>query len=347
MTALQKINQARRWTMHQLTKHVGGAPCLSADSLQEKNSIHKILVSRPNHRLGNLLLITPLLQELENQFPNSKIDVFLKGGLGPIVLKEYKNINEIIALPKDHFQHFPTYLSTWMRLRRKKYDLVINATPQSSSGRLSTQFCKAKYKLFGDGDHPEEPQKIEEHHIAKLPVYRFRQALAGRTSFTEEIPSLDLKLSETEIAAGKALLAQLNPSPQKKTIAIFTYATGEKCHSKAWWNVFYQSLKKRFPDHFILEILPKEKVSQIDFKSATYYSQDLREMCGLLANTAGFIGADSGIMHLAVASKTPVMGLFCVTDLDKYKPYGRNNIAVDTTKANIPEIINLLSQILK
>lgn len=159
MTALQKINQARRWTMHQLTKHVGGAPCLSADSLQEKNSIHKILVSRPNHRLGNLLLITPLLQELENQFPNSKIDVFLKGGLGPIVLKEYKNINEIIALPKDHFQHFPTYLSTWMRLRRKKYDLVINATPQSSSGRLSTQFCKAKYKLFGDGDHPEEPQK--------------------------------------------------------------------------------------------------------------------------------------------------------------------------------------------
>lgn len=346
MTALQKLNQARRWTMHQLTKHVGSANCISTDSLQEKNNIHKILVSRPNHRLGNLLLITPLLQELEHQFPESKIDVFLKGGLGPIVLKEYKNINEIIALPKDHFQHFPTYLSTWMKLRRKKYDLVINATPQSSSGRLSTQFCKAKYKLYGDQDNPQEPASAEEHHIAKLPVYRFRQALAEQASFTEEIPTLDLKLSEAEIAAGKALLAQLNPLAQK-TLAIFTYATGEKCHSKAWWNVFYQALKQRFPDYFILEILPKEKISQLDFKSATYYSQDLREMCSLLANTAGFIGADSGIMHLAVASKTPVMGLFCVTDLNKYKPYGRKNIAVDTTQVNIPEITSLLQQILK
>lgn len=346
MTALKKLNQARRWTMHQLTKHVGGVNCLSAEALQEKNSVHKILVSRPNHRLGNLLLITPLLQELEDKFPNSKIDVFLKGGLGPIVLKEYKNINEIIALPKNHFQHFPTYLSTWIKLRKKKYDLVINAIPQSSSGRLSTQFCKARYKLYGDQDKQQEAIRAAERHIAKLPVYCFRQALGKQASFIKEVPTLDMKLSEAEITAGKELLAKMNPSSQK-TIAIFTYATGEKCHSKAWWNVFYQALKKTFPDYFILEILPKEKTSQIDFKSATYYSQDLREMCSLLANTAGFIGADSGIMHLAVASKTPVMGLFCVTDLNKYQPYGRKNIAVDTTQVNIPEIISLFQQILK
>ena len=45
------------------------------EAVGTNDAIKKILVCRPNHRLGSLLLLQPLVQELESTFPNSKIDL--------------------------------------------------------------------------------------------------------------------------------------------------------------------------------------------------------------------------------------------------------------------------------
>jgi hypothetical protein len=44
-----------------------------------KVKFNKILICRPNPRLGNQLLITPLLQEVITTFPECKIDLFVNG----------------------------------------------------------------------------------------------------------------------------------------------------------------------------------------------------------------------------------------------------------------------------
>lgn len=345
MSIIKEINGFRRWLTHSLTGGIGNKN-VNQSSLPLNGSIQSILVTRPNHRLGNLLLITPLLQELENLFPHAKIDVFLKGGLGPIILKEYKNINEIIALPKDHFNALPAYLATWLKLREKEYDLVINAAPDSSSGRLSTKLSHAVYKLYGENEYHCQTGAENYDHIAKLPVCFLRDAVFRKQPTPPtQIPPLSLKMSKEEIEKGKGQMENIIGS-QKKVLAIFTYATGEKCHSKSWWKKFYTSLKAAFPEYVILEILPKENISQIDFEAPTYYSKDLREICGLLANTTAFVGADSGMMHLAVASGTPVIGLFNVTNPKKYCPYGGKNVAINTTQTPITEITGKLKTIL-
>jgi len=343
MALLQKLNAMRRRLMYHLTRNVGKQN-ENKVLFQDKSEIKTILVTRPNHRLGNLLLITPLLQELENNFPDSKIDVFLKGNLGPIVLKEYKNVRNIISLPKNHFKKLPAYLYTWIKLSTQKYDLVINAVPESSSGKLSTKLCRGKYKIFGDeNDKKTEPQQ----HIAKLPVFNFRNFIRGnQIGLDFAVPTLNLKLTSAEVDNGKAILREIVKN-DKKTIAIFTYATGTKCYKKNWWMEFYTALQNRFPGYNIIEILPKENVSQIDFAAATFYSRDLREIAGLLANTAVFIGADSGMMHLAVAAQIPVAGLFSVTDCNKYKPYGGRNIAINTNKTSILTGIKQIAHILE
>ena len=53
-----------------------------------RNKIKRILICRPNHRLGNLLLITPLIQEISETFPDCKIDLFVKGGIAPTVISK-------------------------------------------------------------------------------------------------------------------------------------------------------------------------------------------------------------------------------------------------------------------
>lgn len=63
--------------MQGLTKNIGKSKAgLKAD---KDVKINRILISRPNHRLGNLLLLTPLVQEVANTFPDSKIDLSRKG----------------------------------------------------------------------------------------------------------------------------------------------------------------------------------------------------------------------------------------------------------------------------
>ena len=333
--------------MRSLTRNVGTTQLVSDGATGPLIEIKRVLICRPNHRLGNLLLITPLVQEIENTFPDCKIDLFIKGGLGPIVFKNYKNVDRFIVLPKKPFNELVKYAKVWMSLKKHKYDIAINIAQSSSSGRISAQFSNSKYKFFGD-DIEEIQSKYDDYvHMAKSPVYYFRYCLdkLGYKGSDNPIPSLNLKLSAVEIAEGQKALKQIVDNG-KKTISIFTFATGEKCYSESWWEIFYGRLLKEYPDYNIIEILPVENVSQIGFKAATFYSKDIREMGALIANTEVFIGADSGIVHLASASQTPTVGLFSVTQTSIYEPYGNKNIAINTNTTTIDEWITIVNGIL-
>ncbi|MBA4155073.1 glycosyltransferase family 9 protein [Flavobacterium sp.] len=341
------INKYRKRIMFFLTNQVGKKTTILSKSEIKRENIKRVLICRPNHRLGNQLLITPLVQEVSSTFPNCKIDLFLKGGLGPIIFKNYDNVETIIQLPKKHFKQLFLYIKSWSRIRKIKYDIAINVEKNSSSGRLSTKFANATYHFFGDNEDDFRQKHDDYFHMAKYPVYSFREYITtiGLKAENNEVPTLNLKLSADELIDGKKKLSTLTQNNQQ-TICLFTYATGAKCHSTAWWSEFYENLKIKFPNKNIIEILPVENISMIDFKAPTFYSKDIREMASLMANTNVFVGADSGIMHLASAAQVPVLGLFSVTNMEKYKPYNSNSIGLNTNDSNNEAIYEAIESIL-
>jgi hypothetical protein len=116
MIFFKKINVFRRKATKMLTSSIGKNN--KKNQLFDSNTkIKRILVSRPNHRLGNQLLVTPLLQELERLFPESKIDLFVKGGVSNEIFKNYSQVDTIISLPKKHFKELFTYLKAWLSLK--------------------------------------------------------------------------------------------------------------------------------------------------------------------------------------------------------------------------------------
>jgi heptosyltransferase-3 len=345
MKIKKNINGVRRSVMRSLTKNIGKS---SIDLNPEKDIIIKrILISRPNHRLGNLLLLSPLVQEVIDTFPESKIDLFVKGGITPSIYKNYTNIDKITQLPKKPFSNLFQYIKGWTSIRTKKYDLVINASFGSSSGRLSTLFANSKYRLFGDFDENCSLQYSDYGHSAKNSVYNLRHYLSklGRSENTDKVPSLDLKLDKYEIQKGKEKLFEVVKN-DKKTICLFTNATGEKCYSESWWTEFYDKLEKAFPEYNIIELLPVENISKLNFKIPSFYSKDIREMGAFIANTVLFIAADNGVMHLASASGTPTVGLFSVTDENAYKPYDNKSFSINTGNVDNEGIIDLLRKTL-
>lgn len=345
MDIYREVNRFRRFLMRQMTKNIGSRSSCKGLS-NDPNTIKRVLICRPNHRLGNLLLITPLLQEVSAMFPDAKIDLFGKGFLAKTLFRNYKNVDNIFVLPKKAFDHLFEYFKVWFAMRRQHYDIVINVDFNSSSGRLATQFSNSKYKFFGDVSEINMLRHDDDEHIAKYPVYNFRAFLSelGFKVNNSAVAPLDLKLSSFEIEKGKEIVNRLVGN-EKRTICLFTFATGTKCYSTEWWEVFYDRLKKDFPDYNIIEVLPVENVSQISFKAPTFYSKDIFEIGSVIANVDLFIGADSGIMHLASATGTPTLGLFSVTYLNKYTPYNDKNIGVDTNVNCIDHCIEIIKSV--
>lgn len=337
----KKINAARRSLMRGLTKNVGKSNAVSKQSQDIK--IKRILISRPNHRLGNLLLLTPLVQEVISTFPDSRIDLFVKGGVTPVIYKNYENIDTYIQLPKKPFSNLGKYIKGWFQLKFRKYDLAINSNPGSSSGRLSILATNATYKFFGDHDDELASKYSDYNHDAKKTIYNLRKFLTelGFPENTSKIPSLKIILDDEELEKGKQDLHKIVQN-DKKTICLFTNATGAKIYSEEWWNTFYDKLKTAFPDYNIIELLPVENISKLNFKIPNFYSTDIREMGGFLANCTLFIAADNGVMHLASSVNVPTIGLFQVTEQTVYEPYNDKSFSINTNNADQDKVIDLI-----
>jgi len=343
MRLKKKINDWRGAIVRKFTNLIGpeGEQRVASGSIE----IKKILICRPNHRLGNQLLMTPLLNEIEQTLPQAKVHLFLKGNLGAAVFKNFTSVEAIFELPKKPFSNLWKYLWSWSQIRQNNYDLVLNVVSISGSGRIATRFANARVKSFGVFNHEEKNLPPDSIHLGKAPVYNFRRALheIGYDAATTPITPLDLRLTAEEREQGKSDL-QTVVNNGKKTISIFTFATGAKCYSPQWWSEFYQKLKANFTDYNIIEILPVEGVSSIAFQAPTYSHKDIRRVASVIAATDLWIGADSGVMHLASAAGALTAGLFSVTNPANLAPYNGNSRALDTRELSIDDCMEALKK---
>lgn len=195
--------------MRFLTSRIG-RPYIEKIQINDyKNSKIKVLVIRPNHRLGNLLLITPLIQEIESHFKEISIDLFVKGQISNIIFKNYSIINNHFQLPKKPFNNLINYFFTWLKLLFLKYDLVINVDEYSSSGRIATRIVNSKYKItrleeVGDKNILLKNENI--NHMAIKPILLFKNFIGSEISPKEQYFSIDLRLNEIEKENGNYLI---------------------------------------------------------------------------------------------------------------------------------------------
>ncbi|MCF6300721.1 MAG: lipopolysaccharide heptosyltransferase family protein [Proteobacteria bacterium] len=319
-----------------------------SDQVVEINKIKRVLICRPNQRLGNLLLLTPLIQEIENMIPAVEIDIIVKGQVANCLFQNYRSVKNIIQLPKKPFISPKEYFTKYKKAINDDYDLVINAVENSSSGRIITRKSKGKHKISGKINKFDQWTLADYKHIAKAPVIALRQSFYKACCSSihgKKIPCLNLLLDQGELLKGAELLYQITGN-HNKTICLFTFATDDKLLCKSWWDLMYKDLREEFFDFNIIEVLPMENVSQIDFKVPHFYGKDIRELASLMAACDVFLGTDSGIMHLASAANTPTIGLFSTTDEDIYRPLNHLSCSINVTQNDNDAILKQLNRVL-
>lgn len=318
-----------------------------------RKGIHRIVVLRPNHRLGNTLLLTPLLSELERLYPGAEVDILTSGAAASDVFARRDCVRNLWILPNKVVRH---PLASWRiirRMQRQHYDMAIDPCVGSQSGRLFLSIAKAKHKLgfeqFGmdGGVTCNIPVPSQLSHMGQLPVYLLRRGCEEEFA-ASDCPGLDLRLTSEEQGKGRDRLHQLmegQPAYAGPVIALFGDATGSKVFPQAWWVEMIQRLHQLRPDHRFIEIVPASGTSKFGNVYPVYYSTSIRRMAAVMAASDFVISADCGVMHLAASSGVPTVGIFSTTKPLQYGPYGGRNFAVSAdskTAATIAEDVNRL-----
>lgn len=299
--------------------------------------IFRVLVCRPTHSLGNTLLLTPLLQEIEATYPGAEIDIVSRTPVASEIFGRFASVRRIFILPSRPVHRFGRLIHILTRIRETRYDLVIDPEPRSRTGRALLGLAKARYKVGFQHGHSRaltHPMAMSAsvRHSGLRPVDLLRRAVG--TTLSMPFPVLDIGLSPAEREIGRLILSRLLDSSGvdqgKGVIGIFANATGDKLLPGGWWLPFLATLTARYPEHRVVEIVPAFGRSMLGSRYPTYYSSDVRRLAAMLSALTTFISADCGIMHLACAAGVPVTGIFCATDSDEWGPYGPLDRALDS-----------------
>ena len=130
-----------------------------------------ILVINLMH-LGDLMLVTPVLRTLRHNYPEARITLLADRILADIV-QENRNIDECLLIDKKgRDRSFLGILRFAWRLRKRKYDLVVNlhrnerssALAALSGGKCIVGYAKPGFALFFDHVSPDQHPVMHEVH---------------------------------------------------------------------------------------------------------------------------------------------------------------------------------------
>jgi len=288
--------------------------------LPARTDIRSVLVVRINGRLGNTLFMTPLLRQLHELLPQATIDLAVSYPNAAPLLAGTPGLGRVILFPhKGGAGMAGRYLGALRTLRQQQYDLVIEPTQFSTSGRIVLALSRARHRLgfatptqWAPLTHTVPPP-AQSLHMGVEPLYLLAQALD--LPLQAGAARLWLPLSAAERAAGReaiaaALAAVAGPATAGEPIGFFAHATGLKNLGRSWWQAFWKEFQRLAPTVRPVEFLPTPATAPVNPAGASLHLPAQRALTAAIAGTRLFICADGGPMHLASSTDTPTVGLF-------------------------------------
>lgn len=299
------------------------------------DGIRDILVIRTAY-IGDVVMTMPILKPLKEKFPGSRIS-FLTSTPAGEVLKNNPYLDDVITY--DPFWFYPTekkkYLEFIKGLKKRSFDLVIESRGDIRELLFLVWPLKARFKLsydFGGGGYLLTD--IVPYHGLKHKVeYHFDMI----RYLGCDIGDLDWGVYLTEGEKNKVREILEKNSIRKPFISVHP---GARIPLKRWMADRYAKLCDRLIEDYGLplimlgakgernivdEILREMRHRPTDLVGAL----TLRELSGILSESALFICNDSSPMHIAASMKTPTVAIFGPSKSVETAPYGNVNRIVE------------------
>lgn len=284
-----------------------------------QHSVKKILFVTLSN-IGDVVLTTPTLEALHQQYPDALIDI-VGDSRSEILFKHCPYLGRFYR--KDKQKGWRGVLQLLVQLRKQHYDLAVDLR---SDGLLF--LIKARTKLRKLSNQSSLHLHSVEKHYA---------ALRNKTSQT--IPDPKVWLSDSERKIADIFLSKY------RTKRILALGLGANFKGKIWPTHTFVSLACSMASHFdLILLLGNQQDSEMAEKFMAEYPFPVMNGCGrfnLLETTAlleqadYFVGNDSGLGHLASAVGTATFTIFGVGQPNRYRPWGSKASWIQETKNNI------------
>jgi len=303
-------------------------------------------VVRQDSRLGNLVLMTPLIRGLKVSFPNADLSVLISEGFEE-VCEHNPYIDHIIVFQKKRARFSPLrYLWFIHDVRKKHFGLAIDVSDGrhfSLNNVLLTSLSGARYRLGYDREGAESffnllvPLPSENTHIA--------DAMLGLAKYIspdlEEFP-LAYYISECE---REFAYDWLEKHSVKQFDSFFVIHPGGR-GKKQWGAENFSVLIDRISYEIGVKIIvvgSREEDKIIDrirdlSKGAFDVLQDVTigQMAAVIECCDMFISGDTGPMHVSSSLDCPTVGIFTSSDFRIYGPRGKNARIVIGKDGQVP-----------
>ena len=304
-----------------------------------KELYQNILVIHLMH-LGDLMLGTPVLAALRQQYPAARITLLADKKLADVVAAN-EHLDECLLIDKKGADGgLLGILRYAMRLRKNHYDLVINlhrnerssALAALSGGRRIVGYAKPGFALAFDHVSPSQNQVMHEvhSHYAALRAAGVLHA-DGTAGLEMWIPPAAKEEAER--------LWQAHFAPTDKVIAI---NIGASWATKRWSDAYFAVvadtyLRRGYHIAVMGGPMDREMVEECRARMEEREHPHLHiftgqvslgVLAGLLSRCILFITTDSGPMHVGVAMHVPVICMFGSSPIPGFYPYDARSISV-------------------
>jgi lipopolysaccharide heptosyltransferase II len=282
--------------------------------------------------IGDVTRALPLANRLRAGYPRAHIAWAVEPAAAP-VLANHPALDDRLVFERRGGA--TTFLAFLRRVRRERFDLVLDLQRHAKSGLVSAA-SRAPVRVGFHRHNAKELNWLWNTHTIE-PVeprgWKLDQYLrfADFLELPPSVPRFDLTLTEEEQASVTRLLA----SRTRPFAALFL---GSNWESRLWFAErcagVVDGLAERGLDAVLIggadvrelaaETVRRSTLPPLDLSART----SLRESYGVLARARVAIGPDSGPMHLAAAAGTPVVSLWGATTPARSAPFGSEHLVL-------------------
>ncbi len=263
--------------------------------------------------IGDVVLATPLIEKLHHFFPEAEIDFLLRKGNEPL-LSGHPYIHEVMVWDKKK-NKTTNLVRMLLRIRRNKYDKVINLQRYFATGLL-TAFSNAK-EIIGFDKNP----------LSFLFTRKVSHRVGGDQAIHETTRNLELIREFTDNSFFKPkLYPSSNDYSSIDALIVSKFVTISpasvwftKQFPSSKWNSFIKSIPQELgiyllggPGDIILCKSISESSERSGLKVLTG-SLSFLQSAALMSRASMNYVNDSAPMHFASAMNAPVTAVYCST----------------------------------
>jgi heptosyltransferase-2/heptosyltransferase-3 len=357
VNVLKYLERYGKRIIRSVARHVLKSDRIRAEEI-DTDLIARILVVRQDGRLGNLVLMSPLLSALKAALPDAVLDVLISEGFEE-VLAVNPNVDHVRVFRKRRAQLLPwTYVGLIRELRKAKYDLAVdvsNGYHFSLNGALLTRLSGARCRVGYDREDAGAFMNV----LVPLPPPDTHMADAMRDIVKPILPGIleyrmAFYVSEGDRNFAAVWLHEHDITEYDSYFFIHPGGKGEK----RWGARNFAGLIDRIAgvtgarmvvagsahEHEIIQEM--SRLSRCGFD--VLVGVTVGQMAAVIERCDLFISGDTGPMHVAAALGRPVVAVFLSSDYRVFGPRGKYGriVAAEDGPVTIDDVVTAIWDIL-